>query len=54
MTIPLGARYMLVSALAFALMTTCVKLAANRGIPLLEIVAARCLVSLVISYLLMV
>jgi drug/metabolite transporter (DMT)-like permease len=50
-TIPLGARYMLVSALAFALMTTCVKLASNRGIPLLEIVAARCLVSLVISYI---
>jgi drug/metabolite transporter (DMT)-like permease len=41
---------MLVSALAFALMTTFVKLAANRGVPLLEIVAARCLVSLVISY----
>lgn len=49
--IPLGARYMLVSAFAFALMTTFVKLAAIRGIPLLEIVAARCLVSLVISYL---
>jgi len=49
--IPLGARYMLASALAFALMTTFVKLAANRGIPLLEIVAARCLVSLAISYL---
>lgn len=48
--ISLGARYMLVSALAFAVMTTFVKLAANRGIPLLEIVAARCLVSLVISY----
>lgn len=42
---------MLVSALAFALMTAFVKMAANRGIPLLEIVAARCLVSLVISYL---
>lgn len=49
--IPLGARYMLISAFAFALMTLFVKLAANRGIPLLEIVAARCLVSLVISYL---
>lgn len=49
--VPLSARYMLVSALGFALMATCVKLAANRGIPLLEIVAARALVSLVISYI---
>lgn len=49
--IPPGARYMLVSALGFALMAACVKLAAMRGIPLLEIVAARSLVSLVISYL---
>jgi drug/metabolite transporter (DMT)-like permease len=45
-----GARYMLVSALGFALMAACVKLVAARGIPLLEIVAARSLVSLVISY----
>jgi|TARA_R110002072_G_scaffold109128_3_gene236176 drug/metabolite transporter (DMT)-like permease len=45
-----GARYMLVSALGFALMAACVKLVATRGIPLLEIVAARSLVSLVISY----
>ena len=48
--IPAGARYMLVSALGFALMAACVKLVANQGIPLLEIVAARSLVSLVISY----
>lgn len=48
--IPAGARYMLVSALGFALMAACVKLVANHGIPLLEIVAARSLVSLVISY----
>lgn len=46
----LGPRYMLVSALGFALMAACVKLCANRGIPLMEIVAARSLVSLVISY----
>lgn len=46
-----GARYMLVSALGFALMAACVKLVASRGIPLLEIVAARSLVSLVISYI---
>ncbi|MDG2048087.1 MAG: DMT family transporter [Halioglobus sp.] len=45
-----GARYMLVSALGFALMAACVKLVSLRGIPLLEIVAARALVSLVISY----
>jgi drug/metabolite transporter (DMT)-like permease len=42
---------MLISALGFALMATCVKLVAIRGIPLLEIVAARSLVSLGISYL---
>ena len=46
-----GARYMLVSALGFALMAACVKLVATRGIPLLEIVAARSLVSLAISYI---
>lgn len=48
--IPPGARYMLLSALGFALMAACVKLVATRGIPILEIVAARSLVSLVISY----
>lgn len=48
--IPLSARYMLLSALGFALMGVCVKLVATRGIPLLEIVAARSLVSLVLSY----
>ena len=42
---------MLVSALGFALMAACVKLVASQGIPLLEIVAARALVSLVISYI---
>ncbi|NND65946.1 MAG: DMT family transporter [Halioglobus sp.] len=41
---------MLLSALGFALMTTCVKLVATYGIPFLEIVAARALVSLIISY----
>ena len=49
--IPVSARYMLVSALGFALMATCVKLVANQGIPVMEIVAARSLVSLIISYL---
>ena len=42
---------MLVSALGFALMAACVKLVSTRGIPLLEIVAARALVSLVLSYI---
>lgn len=49
--LPPGPRYMLISALGFALMSACVKLSADRGIPLMEIVAARALVSLVISYL---
>jgi drug/metabolite transporter (DMT)-like permease len=42
---------MLVSALGFALMAACVKLVAKQGIPLFEIVAARSLVSLVLSYI---
>ena len=41
---------MLVSALGFALMAACVKLVSSQGMPLLEIVAARSLVSLVLSY----
>jgi drug/metabolite transporter (DMT)-like permease len=49
--LPAGARFMLLSALGFALMAACVKLVAQRGIPLMEIVAARALVSLAISYL---
>ena len=49
--IPLGARYMLLSAFGFALMAACVKLVAQQGIPLFEIVAARSLVSLVLSYI---
>lgn len=47
--VPLGARYMLLSALAFALMGMCVKLAGQQGIPVLEIIAARALVSVVLS-----
>tara|TARA_R110000851_G_scaffold13675_8_gene46615 strand:- start:956 stop:1834 length:879 start_codon:yes stop_codon:yes gene_type:complete len=46
-----GARYMLLSALGFALMTACVKSAADSGIPVLEIVAFRAVISLVLSYL---
>lgn len=41
---------MLLSALGFALMAACVKKAAGYGIPFLEIVAARSVVSLAISY----
>ncbi|EDP59266.1 DMT family transporter [Vibrio sp. AND4] len=49
--IPIGARFMVLSALGFALMTATVKHVSLYGIPLFEIVAARALVSLVISYL---
>ena len=46
-----GVRYMLLSALGFALMAACVKAVSGYGIPVLEIVAARALVSMAISYL---
>lgn len=49
-SIPLSARYMLLSGLGFALMAVCVKQASQQGIPLMEIIAARALVSLLISY----
>lgn len=42
---------MLMSALGFALMAVCVKQVSTYGIPVLEIIAARALVSLSISYL---
>ncbi|NOH98726.1 DMT family transporter [Vibrio sp. 99-70-13A1] len=42
---------MLLSAFGFALMSACVKYISQYGIPVFEIVAARALVSLVISYL---
>lgn len=41
---------MLISALGFALMSACVKYVSTYGIPVFEIVAARALVSLIISY----
>ncbi|ELP5727724.1 DMT family transporter [Vibrio vulnificus] len=50
-TFPLGVRYMILSALGFALMSASVKYVSVHGIPLFEIVAARALVSLIISYL---
>jgi len=49
--LPVGLWYMLVGSLAFALMGVCVKLAYADGIPVLEIVAARAFVSLVLSYI---
>jgi drug/metabolite transporter (DMT)-like permease len=48
--VPLGARYMLFSALGFALMGACVKIVHLQGIPILEIIAARALVSIFLSY----
>jgi len=49
--LPLGVRFMLLSALGFALMSALVKLVSLHHIPLFEIVASRALVSLIISYL---
>lgn len=49
--VPTGVRFMLLSALGFALMSACVKYVSTHGIPVFEIVAARALVSLIISYL---
>ena len=46
----LGMRYMILSAFGFSIMAVCVKLASQQGIPVLEIVAARALVSLALSY----
>jgi len=47
----MSAWYMLVSALGFALMAACVKTASTTySIPVLEIVAARAIVSAIISY----
>jgi drug/metabolite transporter (DMT)-like permease len=51
MNIPASVGYMFFSALCFAAMTGCVKAAHLRGIPVLEILAARALVSLTLSYL---
>ena len=50
LSLPLGLRYMLLSGLGFALMAVFVKLASAEGLPLLEIVAARALISLILSY----
>ncbi|WP_409439973.1 DMT family transporter [Psychromonas sp. GE-S-Ul-11] len=50
LSIPISLRFMLLSAFSFALMTACVKLVSTHNIPVFEIVAARGLVSLLISY----
>ena len=44
-------RYMILSAFGFSIMAVCVKLASEQGVPVLEIVAARALVSLALSYI---
>jgi len=50
--LPISAWYMLLSAFSFALMAVCVKIAnTSYQIPVLEIVAARALVSVIISYI---
>ena len=50
LSLPLSLRYMLLSALGFALMSACVKLVSQYNIPVLEIVAFRAIISLVLSY----
>ncbi|PFG58067.1 drug/metabolite transporter (DMT)-like permease [Vibrio sp. ES.051] len=49
--VPIGVRFMVLSAFGFALMSATVKYVSLNGIPVFEIVAARALVSLVISFL---
>lgn len=49
-SLPLGMRYMVLSAFGFSVMAVCVKFASIEGIPVLEIVAARALISLLLSY----
>tara|TARA_R110001592_G_scaffold126118_2_gene336922 strand:- start:946 stop:1836 length:891 start_codon:yes stop_codon:yes gene_type:complete len=49
-SMPMSVWYMLISALGFSLMAACVKEVSGLGIPVLEIVAARAIVSAIISY----
>ena len=49
--IPIGVKFMLLSALGFSFMSASVKYVAQHGIPIFEIVVARALISLIISYL---
>jgi len=48
---PVGVRFILISTLGFAFMSATVKWVSNHGIPVFEIVAARAVVSLIISYI---
>ncbi len=48
--IPIGVWYVMISALGFAALSVCVKLVSFKGIPLFEIVAARALISVGLSY----
>lgn len=50
-SMPISVWYMLISALGFSLMAACVKSVSTYGIPVLEIVAARAIVSVFISYI---
>jgi drug/metabolite transporter (DMT)-like permease len=47
---PLSVRYMMLSAFCFALLGACVKATSMRGIPVLEVLAARALISSILSY----
>jgi len=49
-SVPMSVWYMLISALGFSLMAACVKEVSGLGIPVLEIVAVRSIVSAIISY----
>jgi len=49
-SVPMSVWYMLLSAMGFALMSACVKEVSDLGIPVLEIVAARAIVSVILSY----
>ena len=50
MRVPLGIRYILLSSLGFSAMGALVKLTSQTGLPILEIIAARALISLILSY----
>lgn len=50
-SMPISVWYMLISALGFSLMAACVKSVSTYGMPVLEIVAARAIVSVFISYI---
>ena len=49
-SVPMSVWYMLISALGFSLMAACVKEVSSLGIPVLEIVAARAVISGLMSY----